>query len=384
MNRKINIHNYEEFFLDYLDGNLSENEIIKLEKFLLEHPDLRKELEGMENMILPDDKTSFPVPENLKHIDLSLPVGEDNFDFYCIAYMEGDLNDNQKVEFEHYLEKNPGKKTELEIFSRAHLNPEKGINYTDKAKLKKSVFILYKRELRTAAAIAAGIALLLTFWFTFMDQNPELNSFAVLDDKEKQVIEKTDSTSAAVKPSAEKEVKPESTNEKLKSIPEKSKEAIKKAATKISYKVGIPIASADQTDSLLIPQAEEIDSELILQKASIDPRLLSSVSPIPGIKKETLSPIYSNIGPSQKKAGNPEEYLTLQEFAVQKLSDLIFREEKKDLNAINLASAGIDKLNTVAGTNMKLEASAKEGTGEKVISFNSRIISFSTPINRED
>ncbi|MFW5644955.1 MAG: hypothetical protein ACOCZL_03500, partial [Bacteroidota bacterium] len=79
-----------------------------------------------------------------------------------------------------------------------------------------------------------------------------------------------------------------------------------------------------------------------------------------------------------------DEYLSLQEFAVQKLSDLIFREDEKELNAVNLASLGIEKLNEVAGTNMKFEASAKEGSNKKVLSFHSGIISFSTPINRED
>ncbi|MFW5821580.1 MAG: hypothetical protein ACOCWA_09830, partial [Bacteroidota bacterium] len=85
-----------------------------------------------------------------------------------------------------------------------------------------------------------------------------------------------------------------------------------------------------------------------------------------------------------KPAPDPDEYLTLQEFAVQKLTDLIFKEEEKDFNAVNIASLGVQKINNLAGTNMKLEASAAEGSDKKVLRFNSGLISFSTPINREE
>lgn len=383
MNRKINIHNYEEIFLDYLDGALSDSEIIELENFLSEHPDLRKELEGMENVSLEEDVTLFPVPENLKQIDLILPVGEENFDFFCIAYIEGDLNSPEKEEFERYLKQNPHKQSELEIISGTRLIPDKTILFNNKEGIKKSIFLVYKREFRTIAAIAAGIALLLTFWFTFMDQNPEINSLALSDEKEKQKTEIADSTSSAGESALGGEKRGEEGNEKLKILEEKSKEAIKKAATKISFKVGIPIASAD-ADSILLPETFESEKGKLVIKTSIDPRLLSSVTPIPEVQNDPLVPVVNYYSIPKKQAADPDDYLTLQEFAVQKLSDLIFREERKELNAINLASAGIDKLNSVAGTNMKLEASAKEETGEKVISFNSRIISFSTPINRED
>jgi len=49
---KINRENYELYFVDYLDGNLSDYEIRMLEDFLLINPDLRTELEGTEKISL--------------------------------------------------------------------------------------------------------------------------------------------------------------------------------------------------------------------------------------------------------------------------------------------------------------------------------------------
>lgn len=44
----INIHNYEEFALDYLEGNLSEPELTAFSNFLNKNPEVRQELEDFE------------------------------------------------------------------------------------------------------------------------------------------------------------------------------------------------------------------------------------------------------------------------------------------------------------------------------------------------
>ncbi|MCZ4408766.1 hypothetical protein O3Q51_08105 [Cryomorphaceae bacterium 1068] len=49
---KITRHNYEAFFLDYLEGNLSEELNTELQAFLSQNPDLASELEEFENVSL--------------------------------------------------------------------------------------------------------------------------------------------------------------------------------------------------------------------------------------------------------------------------------------------------------------------------------------------
>ncbi|NEN24116.1 hypothetical protein G3O08_11450 [Cryomorpha ignava] len=51
---RINIHNYEAFFLDFAEGNLTESQLVELNNFLDENPDLKSELESFEIVELPD------------------------------------------------------------------------------------------------------------------------------------------------------------------------------------------------------------------------------------------------------------------------------------------------------------------------------------------
>src|SRR5690606_5516515 len=63
---KINIHNYEAFFLDFAEGNLSENQLVELNIFLAENPDLRAELEAFEIVELPNIQSQTPTWDSLK------------------------------------------------------------------------------------------------------------------------------------------------------------------------------------------------------------------------------------------------------------------------------------------------------------------------------
>jgi hypothetical protein len=55
---KITRHNYESFFLDYLEGELSDELKMELEVFLAENPDLAAELEDFESVSLKPEATS--------------------------------------------------------------------------------------------------------------------------------------------------------------------------------------------------------------------------------------------------------------------------------------------------------------------------------------
>lgn len=63
---KINRNNYEAFFLDFAEGNLSENQLVELNIFLAENPDLRAELEAFEIVELPNIQSQTPTWDSLK------------------------------------------------------------------------------------------------------------------------------------------------------------------------------------------------------------------------------------------------------------------------------------------------------------------------------
>ena len=62
----INRSNYEVWFIDYADGQLSPEQVAELLLFLEENPDLKNEFTLFEQVELPVDTVEFPFKKSLK------------------------------------------------------------------------------------------------------------------------------------------------------------------------------------------------------------------------------------------------------------------------------------------------------------------------------
>ena len=62
----INKNNYEAFFLDYYEGNLTTEQVAELLLFIEQHPEHKEEFESFENISLVPEKNSFSVKSSLK------------------------------------------------------------------------------------------------------------------------------------------------------------------------------------------------------------------------------------------------------------------------------------------------------------------------------
>lgn len=63
----INKFNYEEYMLDYLEGNLTEEMYSAVATFLQQHPDIGAEIEGLQNVaFIPDEQIVYPNKAELK------------------------------------------------------------------------------------------------------------------------------------------------------------------------------------------------------------------------------------------------------------------------------------------------------------------------------
>ncbi len=381
MKSRINRNNYEEFFIDYLDGNLGEPEIIELENFLLQHPDLKEELEGLEDAIVSPKESAFSVKENLKQIDLDLPVTDSNFEFFCIAEAEGDLDKEKQEAFEFFLQENPEKYSERALYKKLKLLKNDIVIFQNKSLLKRSPFRIYRREIMTGLSVAAGIAILLGLFFIFLES--EMQSPINLAESEEKIA--VDSTAS------KKDLKEIQNNTENENIKQKllKKPVIQSAKSKISFKVSIPVASnqieheQDITDNETA--TDTINYKEKLQNISINPSEMSSLLAFSSEINEDEIEIRSfTSGYQGLNFTEPQQFLTLEQYAKKKFSGFIFGDEEVEINAVNLASAGINRINQLTGSDMKLEAEeAEEGSGKK-LAFNSRLISFSTVIARED
>jgi len=62
---QINKNNYEEYAIDWLEGNLDAEDLKNMEAFLSANPDIRSDLGGLEEMVLTPSLTDFPKKEQL-------------------------------------------------------------------------------------------------------------------------------------------------------------------------------------------------------------------------------------------------------------------------------------------------------------------------------
>ncbi|KAA2245178.1 hypothetical protein F0L74_04245 [Chitinophaga agrisoli] len=119
MSVDINISNYEEYLLSYIDGELSPEECTALEAFLQQHPQQARELEVYKAAILqPDRNEVFDRKDTLYH---SATITLENYETFLLSYIDGELNETERTALEAFLKKHPHVEQELEIWQSTRL-----------------------------------------------------------------------------------------------------------------------------------------------------------------------------------------------------------------------------------------------------------------------
>ncbi len=132
---EINKNNYEAFFLDYHEGNLTPTQVADLFLFISQHSELKEEFESFENFSIEDfSSVEFENKSNLKR-EITLENKED----YFIRAIENKLNTAEKGLLTEYLKEHPQFLTEFELFQKTILPTDDSIVFENKNSLKKSV-----------------------------------------------------------------------------------------------------------------------------------------------------------------------------------------------------------------------------------------------------
>ena len=219
----INLHNYEAFLIDYLDGNLNEDAVAELKAFVLANPQLQIDLEDLElpsfseeqlkvdfkndlkktGVFVEDEELINYLENNLneaqrktfeskllrdKELDLKLQAynktilraealvftdkpslykSEDEliFNNFTLAYVEGQLSVKDKIQFENELKANSTLQKELTSYQKTKLVADNTIAFEDKEALKKEARVIALFNFKTVSAIAAAILLVFTLGF---------------------------------------------------------------------------------------------------------------------------------------------------------------------------------------------------------------------------
>ena len=137
----INRHNYEEFFLLYADNELPADQRRAVEDFVEQNPDLKEELNLLNELRLEpdttiffDNKESLLQPVNFK--DDAAPITED--EEKILSFIDLELSAAETTELNQKLADNPGLRTELELFTKTKIRPDLSVVFPDKSLLYRS------------------------------------------------------------------------------------------------------------------------------------------------------------------------------------------------------------------------------------------------------
>lgn len=190
----INRNNYEAFFLDYRENNLTPEQVAELLVFLEQNPDLNDEFESFDTIqMVPDKNIRFELKESLKKRAL-IPtenIDSSNYEEFIVADLEGDLSDNERLELKTFSELNPKSKLEYNVFRSVYLKPDPAILMKDRETLKKTgLFVLYRTQMYYSVAVAASVIILLGVYFGFLKQPDEQKVITSVETQEATPVKK--------------------------------------------------------------------------------------------------------------------------------------------------------------------------------------------------
>ncbi|MCB9360819.1 MAG: hypothetical protein H6587_04220 [Flavobacteriales bacterium] len=176
----INKNNYEAFLLDYMEQNLSADRIAELMLFFEQNPELKNELEGLEDIALPAEKIVFDGKNELK---------KEVLEHLMIAEIEGLNTSAESNELKEAIKEDQESEKAFLLYQKTTLKPST-IVFENKESLKR------ERKIIPLFWWASSAAAILIAFFLIRNINTEearktQNYFA---DKKEVKIKTTDST----------------------------------------------------------------------------------------------------------------------------------------------------------------------------------------------
>jgi hypothetical protein len=157
----INKDNYEIFFLDYHEKNLTPEQVAELLIFLEVNPELKKEFEAFSTFSVNDNsEVVFEDKEKLK----KPVITTSNFNHFAVDNLEGDLLPEEKIQYKKFVAANSQFKKEEDLFSKTKLKADLNIKHPDKNSLRHKGKIIPFNFFYVAAA--ACILLMLGIFFS--------------------------------------------------------------------------------------------------------------------------------------------------------------------------------------------------------------------------
>ena len=346
----INRHNYEEFLVDYLDGRLNPSLVAELLVFLDQNPDVKDELDGLQDVVLIGETIAYPNKSTLKKKSFLKNGIDDEFEYLCIASAEDILSQDERATLEKIIQEEPNKQFHYLIFQKTIINPDLSITFPAKSRLKRASLVPIRLStLRRAISIAASVAIIIggyTIGTLMLNNNPSDNYFKPNIAESTIPVVKTTTTEVQNKVASTNE-KPIRTIPNQENISEKNEAVSTQKSARINIEESIPN----------IIRSIEI-KEISIQENPQPEQLAEFVA-----KYATAYQV-------------PNNY-TQQESNVK-------GNRAKEVGVFEIIQYGVQSFGKLIGSDINLKANKdKKGNIEK-INFESSLVAFSAPVRIKD
>jgi hypothetical protein len=342
----INRNNYESFFLDFIEGRLNAEEEAGLMAFLAENPELKLELDQFENIHLLPEPAFFngkdKLKKNLAHFS---EINEENFDQYCVAKMEGDLDETLSKSFDNYLSEHPERLKDYKLLLQTFLEPDKTIVFEEKQKLRHRHIVANKNRILSLVSIAASIALIIVSYQFY-------NNYRTQDKKIYTAIHEKLKIDSLLTANILGPVNKEPVTTAVKENKRKS------------------IAKIENKDTIIIRHTE-FKTRKPIEIVQLDAgKELDQIMPIAHRSDIMLAPIE-----------NKEALLNVKEYASREL------KKRLDIEDINIdenmtfwkaAQTGVKQLNKLTGANIKMDKKYDTISNRTKVIIHTNLLSFYT------
>jgi hypothetical protein len=175
---QVNELNYEEYLVAETEGLLNAEQLASIEEFISINPQFEKDRKLFSLVHLSsEDKIVFEAKELLKQKAIAVgQINADTFETYMARELEGDLSQEEKVQFAEFMLYNPHLEKDRNLYKHTILSAETGIVFENKSSLKQSVTPI-RRIVYYALSAAASLALIVSFYF-LLDRNDIPHSIA--------------------------------------------------------------------------------------------------------------------------------------------------------------------------------------------------------------
>jgi len=170
---KIDRHNYEEFFVLYIDNELTVDQRKQVDLFVKENPDLQEELVMLrQSKLVPDHSVVFEKKEFLMKEEYNSFINMNNYEEWLVLYVDDELNDEEREAVEKFAANYPKVREELILFRQTKLQQE-AVTFNDKESLYRNekVRVISVQWWKVAAAAILIIAASISFYFILNNNN---------------------------------------------------------------------------------------------------------------------------------------------------------------------------------------------------------------------